>query len=128
RAVGPRRRARLRPAALGGRRRSGRPAAQHRCRVEGPHRGMAVSRHVEAAARLPAAPDDVSAAPAYDLPAELEELRTSVRRLAEERIAPNAAAADEREEYPWASWEAWRAAGFAGLPFAAAYGGQDGAF
>jgi alkylation response protein AidB-like acyl-CoA dehydrogenase len=63
---------------------------------------------------------------AFDLSTEYEELRQSVRRLAEERIAPNAAAADEREEYPWASWEAWRDAGFAGLAFPAEYGGQDG--
>jgi alkylation response protein AidB-like acyl-CoA dehydrogenase len=89
---------------------------------------VAISHHLEAAARPAAAPDDVSTASAYDLPAELEELRTSVRRLAEERIAPNAAAADEREEYPWASWEAWRDAGFAGLPFPAEYGGQDAGF
>ncbi|MGQ0823651.1 MAG: acyl-CoA dehydrogenase family protein [Actinomycetota bacterium] len=62
----------------------------------------------------------------FDLSDEYEALRQSVRRLAEERIAPNAAAADEREEYPWASWEAWRAAGFAGLAFPAEFGGQEG--
>ena len=62
----------------------------------------------------------------YELGEEYEELRASVRRLAEERIAPNAAAADEHEQYPWASWEAWRQAGFAGLAFPSAYGGQDG--
>ena len=89
---------------------------------------MAIGRHLEAAARPAAAPDDVSTASAYDLQAELEELRASVRRLAEEGIAPNAAACDEREEYPWASWEAWRDAGFAGLPFPAEYGGQDAGF
>jgi alkylation response protein AidB-like acyl-CoA dehydrogenase len=89
---------------------------------------VAIGHHLEAAARPPAAPDDVSAAGTFDLPAELEELRASVRRLAEERIAPNAAAADEREEYPWASWEAWRDAGFAGLAFPAEYGGQDAGF
>jgi alkylation response protein AidB-like acyl-CoA dehydrogenase len=89
---------------------------------------VAISHHLEAAARTPAAPDDVSTAGAYDLPGELEELRTSVRRLAEERIAPHAAAADEHEEYPWRSWEAWRDAGFAGLAFPAEYGGQDAGF
>jgi alkylation response protein AidB-like acyl-CoA dehydrogenase len=62
---------------------------------------------------------------AYLLSDEFEELRASVRRLAEARIAPNAAAADEREEYPWASWEAWRTGGFAGLAFPAQFGGQD---
>ncbi len=60
----------------------------------------------------------------FDLTDELEELRASVRRLAEERIAPNAAAADEHEEFPAASWEAWRDAGFAGLAFPVEWGGQ----
>jgi alkylation response protein AidB-like acyl-CoA dehydrogenase len=64
----------------------------------------------------------------FELSDEYRELRASIRRLAEEQIAPNAAAADENEEYPWASWEAWRAAGFAGLAFPAQYGGQDGGF
>ena len=63
---------------------------------------------------------------AFVLPDEYVELRESVRRLADQHIAPNAAAADEREEYPWASWEAWRAAGFAGLAFPEMYGGQGG--
>jgi acyl-CoA dehydrogenase len=66
--------------------------------------------------------------PTFTLSEDLEALRESVRRLAEERIAPNAAAADEREEYPWASWTAWRDAGFAGLAFPEEYGGQGGGF
>ena len=65
---------------------------------------------------------------AFTLSDDLEELRASVRRLAEQRIAPNAAAADEREEYPWPSWEAWRDAGFAGIAFPEKYGGQNGGF
>ncbi len=65
---------------------------------------------------------------AFQLAPEYEELRDSLRRLAETHIAPNAAAADENEEYPWKSWDAWRDAGFAGLPFPSAYGGQDGGF
>jgi alkylation response protein AidB-like acyl-CoA dehydrogenase len=67
----------------------------------------------------------VSGAP-FVLPDEYEELRSSVRRLAEGTIAAHAAECDEREEYPWASWEAWRAAGFTGLPFPEEYGGQGG--
>jgi alkylation response protein AidB-like acyl-CoA dehydrogenase len=55
-------------------------------------------------------------------------LQESVRRLAEDKIAPNAVAADENEQYPWASWEAWRAAGFAGLAFPEELGGQGGGF
>jgi len=62
----------------------------------------------------------------FVLPDEYLELRESLRRLAETEIAPNAAAADDKEEYPWASWNAWRAAGFAGLAFPEEYGGQGG--
>jgi alkylation response protein AidB-like acyl-CoA dehydrogenase len=62
----------------------------------------------------------------FELTEEYDELRESVRRLAETSIAPNAAAADEHEEYPWASWNAWRDAGFAGLAFPEKYGGQGG--
>jgi alkylation response protein AidB-like acyl-CoA dehydrogenase len=62
----------------------------------------------------------------FDLDEEYIELRQSIRRLAEERIAPHAAEADERSEYPWKSWEAWRDAGFAGLPFPEELGGQGG--
>jgi alkylation response protein AidB-like acyl-CoA dehydrogenase len=64
----------------------------------------------------------------FTLTDEFNELRDSVRRLAEDKIAPNAVAADENEEYPWASWEAWRGAGFAGLAFPEEYGGQGGGF
>jgi alkylation response protein AidB-like acyl-CoA dehydrogenase len=63
---------------------------------------------------------------AFVLPDEYVELRASLRRLAEDAIAPNAAAADENEEYPWKSWDAWRDAGFAGLAFPEEYGGQSG--
>jgi alkylation response protein AidB-like acyl-CoA dehydrogenase len=63
---------------------------------------------------------------AFELSDEYEALRDSVRRLAETSIAPNAAATDETEEFPQASWDAWRHAGFAGLPFPEKYGGQGG--
>jgi alkylation response protein AidB-like acyl-CoA dehydrogenase len=63
---------------------------------------------------------------AFELSDEYEALRASVRRLAETSIAPNAAATDEAEEFPQASWEAWRDARFAGLPFPEKYGGQGG--
>ena len=69
----------------------------------------------------------MSGAP-FVLPDEYEELRSSVRRLAEGTIAAHAAECDEREEYPWASWEAWRAAGFTALPFPEEYGGQGADF
>ena len=63
---------------------------------------------------------------AFELSDEYEALRDSVRRLAETSIAPNAAATDETEAFPRASWDAWRGAGFAGLPFPEKYGGQGG--
>src|SRR5690349_14629791 len=61
---------------------------------------------------------------AFVLPDEYEELCASVRRLAEERIAPNAAAADELEQFPRASWDAWREGGWAGLAIPEPFGGQ----
>jgi alkylation response protein AidB-like acyl-CoA dehydrogenase len=64
----------------------------------------------------------------FHLTLEYEDLRASVRKLAEARIAPHAAAADEHEEYPWRSWEAWRDAGFAGMPFPPKYGGEGAGF
>jgi alkylation response protein AidB-like acyl-CoA dehydrogenase len=64
----------------------------------------------------------------FTISADLEELRASVRRLAEDKIAPNAARADEEQEYPWDSWNAWRSAGFAGLAFPEELGGQGGGF
>jgi alkylation response protein AidB-like acyl-CoA dehydrogenase len=64
----------------------------------------------------------------FTLSDDLEELRTSVRRLAEDKIAPNAARADENEEYPWESWNAWRDAGFAGIAFPEDLGGQGAGF
>ena len=63
---------------------------------------------------------------AFVLSDEYVELRSSLRRLAEEHIAPNAAVADELEQYPWKSWDAWRDAGFAGLAFPEDLGGQGG--
>jgi len=57
---------------------------------------------------------------------EHEELRASVRRLAEASIAPHAAGADEASEFPRASWDAWRRSGFAGLAFPERWGGQGG--
>jgi alkylation response protein AidB-like acyl-CoA dehydrogenase len=54
------------------------------------------------------------------------ELRDTFRRFAEREIAPNAAEADERSEYPWKSFEAYRASGFVRLGFPEEHGG-DGA-
>jgi alkylation response protein AidB-like acyl-CoA dehydrogenase len=60
------------------------------------------------------------------LSTEHEELRASVRRFAEEQIAPHAAEADERAEYPWKSFEAYRDSGFIRLPYPVEHGGDGG--
>ncbi len=57
---------------------------------------------------------------------ELEELRASVRRFAEEQVAPHAAETDERAEFPWKSFEAYRHSGFLPLPYPAELGGDGG--
>jgi alkylation response protein AidB-like acyl-CoA dehydrogenase len=62
----------------------------------------------------------------FVLSAEHAELRRSLRRFAEEEIAPYAAEVDERAEFPWKSFEAYRDSGFIRMPYPAEYGG-DGA-
>ena len=62
----------------------------------------------------------------FVLSPEYEELRASLRRFAEEGIAPHAAEADERSEYPWKSFEAYRDSGFIRLPYPEEYGGDGG--
>jgi alkylation response protein AidB-like acyl-CoA dehydrogenase len=62
----------------------------------------------------------------FVLSEEHQELRRALRRFAEEQIAPYAAEADERSEYPWKSFEGYRASGFLALPYPSAHGGDDG--
>jgi alkylation response protein AidB-like acyl-CoA dehydrogenase len=62
----------------------------------------------------------------FVLSPEHEELRKALRRFADDEIAPNAAAADARGEYPWASFEAYRDSGFIRLPYPEEYGGDGG--
>ena len=62
----------------------------------------------------------------FELPEEYEALRDAVRRLAETSIAPNAADADERAAFPWASFEAWRDSGLVGSIYPADLGGDGG--
>ena len=62
----------------------------------------------------------------FELPEEYEALRDAMRRLAETSIAPNAAAADERAEFPQASFEAWRDSGLVGSIYPADLGGDGG--
>ena len=63
---------------------------------------------------------------AFVLSDEYEELRASVRRFAEEHVAPHAAETDERAEFPWKSFEAYRDSGLIGLPYPEAQGGDGG--
>ena len=48
---------------------------------------------------------------------EQHELRATFRRFAEREIAPHAAEADERSEYPWKSFAAYRDSGFVSLAY-----------
>jgi alkylation response protein AidB-like acyl-CoA dehydrogenase len=62
----------------------------------------------------------------FRLSDEHEEFRAALRRFAEKEVAPHAAGVDEREEYPKASFEAVRDAGFLGALYPPEYGGDDG--
>jgi alkylation response protein AidB-like acyl-CoA dehydrogenase len=55
---------------------------------------------------------------------EHEEFRAAYRRFCEDKIAPHAAEADEKSSYPWPSFEAYRDAGFVGVQYPEAHGGQ----
>ena len=60
------------------------------------------------------------------LSSEHEELREHLRRFADEQVAPHAAEADERSEFPWKSFEAYRDSGFIRLPYPVEHGGDGG--
>ena len=62
----------------------------------------------------------------FRLSDEDEEFRAALRRFAEKEIAPGAAAADEREEFPRAAFDAWRDSGFVRSIYPEAYGGDGG--
>lgn len=60
----------------------------------------------------------------FTLPAEYEELRSVVRTLAEERIAPHAAAVDREARFPTEANDALIAAGFHAAHVPTAFGGE----
>jgi alkylation response protein AidB-like acyl-CoA dehydrogenase len=60
---------------------------------------------------------------AYLLPEDYDVLRKAVRELVEDQIVPHAAAADEREEFPQASYDALRAADLHAPHIPEEYGG-----
>ena len=62
----------------------------------------------------------------FILSEEHQALRDALRRFADERIAPHAAEADERGEFPRASFEAYRDSGFVRLPYPVEHGGDGG--
>ena len=57
---------------------------------------------------------------------EHDELRIALRRFAEEQVLPHAAEVDERAEFPWKSFEAYRDSGFIRLAYPEAHGGDGG--
>jgi alkylation response protein AidB-like acyl-CoA dehydrogenase len=61
----------------------------------------------------------------YKLTDEHDLLRETVRKLADQVIAPRASAIDETQEYPWDVHEALAAAGLLGAHVPAAYGGDE---
>ncbi len=62
----------------------------------------------------------------FALTDEHEELRAALRRFAEKEIAPHARDADERAEFPRASFDAWRDSGFVRALYPEALGGDGG--
>jgi len=62
----------------------------------------------------------------FDLTPEQEELKATVRAFAEEVVAPAAADADEREEFPLEVCKRMAELGLFGIPFPEEVGGQGG--
>src|SRR5688572_25223606 len=59
----------------------------------------------------------------YRLSEEHTAVREAVREVCDAKVAPNAAAADETGEFPWASYEALRASDFHAPHIPIEYGG-----
>jgi alkylation response protein AidB-like acyl-CoA dehydrogenase len=59
----------------------------------------------------------------YELPQEHKDLRATIRQLAQERIAPRAAAIDATDEYPWDIRRLLGEQDVLALPFEEEYGG-----
>lgn len=60
----------------------------------------------------------------FDLPEELAQLQATVRKLAQERVAPRAREIDDTGAYPQDLFEAFRDAGLLGLAIPEDYGGS----
>jgi alkylation response protein AidB-like acyl-CoA dehydrogenase len=55
---------------------------------------------------------------------EQRKFKESVRRLADERVAPRAKEIDQSAEFPWDLFEIFKRQGYLGLCVPEAYGGQ----
>src|SRR5947207_14192668 len=55
---------------------------------------------------------------------EQEEFRLAVRQMCEDKVAPGAAEADEKAQYPWHAHQAFSAMGLMGLTFPEDCGGS----
>lgn len=64
----------------------------------------------------------------YQLTEEQENLRKTVYKLAEEKVAPRAAAIDETGEFPWDIYELFKANDLVGLRIPKEYGGSGASF
>ncbi len=62
----------------------------------------------------------------FTLPDEYEEFRAAARRLADTGIAPHAAAADEKAEFPWEAFAAYRDSGLVRSLYPEHLGGDGG--
>lgn len=62
-------------------------------------------------------------ADAYALTDEQRDFRDTIRKVAQERVAPRAAEIDEKAEYPWDLRELFAELNLFGLPFEAEHGG-----
>lgn len=62
----------------------------------------------------------------FQLPEEYRELRSAIRDLAEQEIAPHAKDVDENERFPQEALDALNASGFNALHIGEEYGGQGG--
>jgi len=61
----------------------------------------------------------------YQLTGEQKQFKESVRRLADDRVAPRAKEIDEKGEFPWDIFELFKKQDYLGLCIPEAYGGQS---
>jgi alkylation response protein AidB-like acyl-CoA dehydrogenase len=72
---------------------------------------------------MPTEPAEAAPFDVYQLPEEHQAIREAVREVCDDRVAPNAAEADETAEFPKASYDALRATDFHAPHIPVEYGG-----